>query len=572
MPAGDLPQVRQGLVDRLRSPCRAGAGRGATDRPVHVPTSPAKGRAEPARRPLTRAGHPGARHTLVPAMTTTKTYDVRTHGCQMNVHDSERLAGLLEAAGYLDWPASRPTAAPTPPTSSSSTPAQCGRTPTTGSTATWASCGRPSCGTPPCRSPSAAASPRRTVPPSCDRAPWVDVVFGTHNIGSLPALLDRARHNGAAAGRDPRQPRDLPVDPADPPRVGLLRLGLDLGGLQQHLHVLHRPVAARHRGGPPSRRRPRRGPGAGRRGRPRGHAARAERQHLRGGVRRPAGLRQAAARLRGDRRAGAGPVHQPAPRDFTPDVIAAMAETPNVMPSLHMPLQSGSDAVLRAMRRSYRGARYLDIIDEVRGASPTRRSPPTSSSASPARPRPTSRAPSTSSRRLASRARSRSSTRPARAHRPPTMAEQVPKAVVQERYERLVALQEEIPGGETGLWKAARSRLSSPRGGPQGRRDPAPLRPGAGQPARALHAPARPPAPDAPRPGDLVTVEVTYGAPHHLVADSALRGGPYSVRRTAGGEAWSAEQAPDASRPPLVSLGMPSRGRPRAPAGLPGRC
>ena len=29
-------------------------------------------------------------------MTSPKTYDVRTHGCQMNVHDSERLAGLLE--------------------------------------------------------------------------------------------------------------------------------------------------------------------------------------------------------------------------------------------------------------------------------------------------------------------------------------------------------------------------------------------------------------------------------------------------------------------------------------------
>src|SRR5699024_12252315 len=33
---------------------------------------------------------------------TPKTYDVRTHGCQMNVHDSERLAGLLETAGYVD--------------------------------------------------------------------------------------------------------------------------------------------------------------------------------------------------------------------------------------------------------------------------------------------------------------------------------------------------------------------------------------------------------------------------------------------------------------------------------------
>src|SRR5699024_7857592 len=40
--------------------------------------------------------------TLEGAMNTTKTYDVRTHGCQMNVHDSERLAGLLETAGYVD--------------------------------------------------------------------------------------------------------------------------------------------------------------------------------------------------------------------------------------------------------------------------------------------------------------------------------------------------------------------------------------------------------------------------------------------------------------------------------------
>ena len=36
------------------------------------------------------------------ATTGVRTYDVRTHGCQMNVHDSERLAGLLETAGYVD--------------------------------------------------------------------------------------------------------------------------------------------------------------------------------------------------------------------------------------------------------------------------------------------------------------------------------------------------------------------------------------------------------------------------------------------------------------------------------------
>src|SRR5690606_41916980 len=51
--------------------------------------------------------------TLDSAMNTTKTYDVRTHGCQMNVHDSERLAGLLETAGYVDLASVPPTDRPT---------------------------------------------------------------------------------------------------------------------------------------------------------------------------------------------------------------------------------------------------------------------------------------------------------------------------------------------------------------------------------------------------------------------------------------------------------------------------
>lgn len=60
----------------------------------------------------------------------------------------------------------------------------------------------------------------------------------------------------------------------------------------------------------------------------------------------------------------------PHPAAFTDDVIAAMAETPNVMPQLHMPLQSGSDKVLKDMRRSYRSEKYLGILDRVRQAMP----------------------------------------------------------------------------------------------------------------------------------------------------------------------------------------------------------
>ena len=85
------------------------------------------------------------------------------------------------------------------------------------------------------------------------RAPWVDVVFGTHNVGSLPTLLERARHNARGPGGDPRVAGGLPVVAAGQARLALLRLGVDLGGLQQHLHVLHRAVAARQGGRPAAR-------------------------------------------------------------------------------------------------------------------------------------------------------------------------------------------------------------------------------------------------------------------------------------------------------------------------------
>ena len=146
-----------------------------------------------------------------------------------------------------------------------------------------------------------------------DKAPWVDVVFGTHNIGSPAGAARPGRAQPAGRGRDPREPGRLSLHAAHSPRLRLQRLGVDLGGLQQHLHVLHRPRAARQGDGPPPRRHPRRGGGARRPGRGRGDPARPERQHLRRRVRRPARLRQAAARLRRDRRPGAGALHQPAP-------------------------------------------------------------------------------------------------------------------------------------------------------------------------------------------------------------------------------------------------------------------
>jgi tRNA-2-methylthio-N6-dimethylallyladenosine synthase len=58
------------------------------------------------------------------------------------------------------------------------------------------------------------------------------------------------------------------------------------------------------------------------------------------------------------------------PKDLSPDTIAAMVEVPAVMPYLHLPVQSGSDSILKAMNRHYTKASYLDLIGKIRAAVP----------------------------------------------------------------------------------------------------------------------------------------------------------------------------------------------------------
>ncbi len=60
----------------------------------------------------------------------------------------------------------------------------------------------------------------------------------------------------------------------------------------------------------------------------------------------------------------------PYPTEFTPRVIEAMADTPSVCEHVHLPVQSGSDAVLRRMLRRYTRARYLEVVSRLRGAMP----------------------------------------------------------------------------------------------------------------------------------------------------------------------------------------------------------
>ena len=58
------------------------------------------------------------------------------------------------------------------------------------------------------------------------------------------------------------------------------------------------------------------------------------------------------------------------PNDMADDLVAAFAEVPQLMPYLHLPVQSGSDRVLRAMNRRHTAAHYLRLVERLRGARP----------------------------------------------------------------------------------------------------------------------------------------------------------------------------------------------------------
>jgi tRNA-2-methylthio-N6-dimethylallyladenosine synthase len=242
----------------------------------------------------------------------------------------------------------------------------------------------------------------------------------------------------------------------------------------------------------------------------------------------------------------------PHPRDFTSDVIAAMAETPNVCPHLHMPLQSGSDDVLRRMRRSYRSSRYLAIIDEVRAALPHAAITTDVIVGFPGE----TEADFQATLDVVARARFASAFTFQYSPRPGTPAaslpDQLPKAVVQERYMRLVALQEEISWTANRALEGTVVELLVAAG--EGKKDSATHRlSGRARDGRLVHFA---PGSATVRPGDVVEVAIGYGAPHHLVADGPL----LTHRRTRAGDQH------DTPVRATTGLGLPAFGVP-APVG-----
>ncbi|MDO5534492.1 MAG: tRNA (N6-isopentenyl adenosine(37)-C2)-methylthiotransferase MiaB, partial [Propionibacteriaceae bacterium] len=141
-----------------------------------------------------------------------------------------------------------------------------------------------------------------------------------------------------------------------------------------------------------------------------------------------------------------------------------------------------------------------------------------------------------------------------------TMPNQIPKAVVQERYERLVDLVGEVAWAENKKLVGETVEVMFATG--EGRKDDATNRvSGRARDNRLVHV-TIPDGMEPPRPGDLADVEITYAAPHYLNADGAVT----NLRRTAGGDAWARwHDAPPA--PTGVGLGMPlRRPEPMAPA------
>lgn len=487
-----------------------------------------------------------------------RTYEVRTYGCQMNVHDSERLSGLLEDAGYV-----KAVAGDTADLVVFNTCAvrENADNKLYGTLGHLAPIKAEREGMQIAVGGCLAQKDRDTV---VKKAPWVDVVFGTHNIGSLPVLLERARHNEQAqveiiesleafpstlpAKRESayagwvsisvgcnntctfcivpalrgkevdRRPGDVLAEVQALVEQGVLEVTLLGQNVNSYGVSFADPEEPRDRGA-------------------------------------FAKLLRAAGAIEGLERVR---FTSPHPAEFTDDVIEAMAETPNVCPQLHMPLQSGSDRVLKAMRRSYRSAKFLGIIEKVRAAMPHAAITTDIIVGFPGETEEDFQATLDVVRqaRFTSAFTFQYSIRPGTPAA--TMPDQLPKEVVQERYDRLIELQEQISlEGNQALVGSTVELLVAEGAGKKN--DKTARMSGRARDGRLVHfRPTLNPAPGSEiRPGDIITIDVTGAAPHYLIAD----GDVLTHRRTRAGDAHEQGITPKTA-PIGVGLGLPSIGAP----------
>jgi tRNA-2-methylthio-N6-dimethylallyladenosine synthase len=463
----------------------------------------------------------------------------------MNVHDSERLAGLLEAAGYV---AAAPELAADVVVFNTCAVRENADNKLYGNLGALAPV---KARTPGMQIAVGGCLAQKDQGEILRRAPWVDVVFGTHNIGSLPILLERARINDEAQLEIIESLETFPSTlPTRRESAYSAWVAISVGCNNTCTFCIVPSLRGKERD---------RAPGD----------ILAEVQALvdegvieitllgqnvnafgvEFGQRDAfANLLRACGDIEGLERVR---FTSPHPRDFTADVIAAMAETPNVMPQLHMPLQSGSDSVLARMRRSYRADRYLGIIDDVRAAMPHAAITTDIIVGFPGE----TEADFAATLDVVRQARFAAAFTFQYSKRPGTPAadypNQVPADVVQERYLRLVDVVEEISWSENKAFVGRQVEVLVAEG--EGRKDDRTARrSGRAADNRLVHfAPPGVPV----RPGDVVTTTVTYAAPHHLVADDPAA----TVRPTAAGRAWEARSGSTGATS-AVALGLPGVG------------
>ena len=451
---------------------------------------------------------------------------VHTLGCQMNVHDSERIAGVLEQDGYV--PATEEQAADKDVdliVMNTCAVRENAAERMYGTIGLWAELKRAHPNMQIAVGGCMAQLDRQRI---ASKAPWVDAVFGTKNIGALPRLLDQARVAGSC---QVEVKEDLDYFPSQLPVARASKVSswvsISIGCNNTCTFCIVPTTRGREHD-----RRP-------------GDILAEVRRCVEQGAKEVTLLGQNVNSFGygiGDRYAfskllrACGDIEglermrftSPHPAAFTDDVIAAMAETPNVMHQLHMPLQSGSDKILRSMRRSYRSARFLDILRKVREAMPDAQISTDIIVGFPGETEEDFQA----TMDVVREARFQSAFTFEYSPRPGTPAasmEQVPHEVVQERFDRLVALQEQITAQELAKFEGRDVEVMIT--GVQGKKDATTHRVTGRERTGVLVHIGVPEGEPLPQIGDFVTATVTHAGRHNLIADpNPAQGQTYLVR------------------------------------------
>jgi tRNA-2-methylthio-N6-dimethylallyladenosine synthase len=468
----------------------------------------------------------------------TRTFVVETYGCQMNVHDTERIAGLLLDAGYE---AALEGSTPDLVVFNTCAVRENADNKLYGNLSFLAPLKKSN---PNFQIAVGGCMAQKDQESIIKRAPYVDVVFGTHNIGSLPALLERARIEEASQVEIKESLEHFPSTlPARRHSAFSAWVSISVGCNNTCTFCIVPSLRGVEKD------------------RPKAEILTEARALVEQGVVEitllgqnvnaygvDLGERGAFAQLIRDVGAIDGLERlrfmSPHPRDFTGDVIEAMAETKAAMPHLHMPLQSGSDRILQAMRRSYRSDRYLKIISDVRAAMPDAGITtdiivgfPGESEEDFAATLDVVRA-----AKFTAAYTFQYSKRPGTPAA--TMPDQIGDEAMAERYTRLHKLQQEISGeiNKASIGKSYEILISDH----EGRHDIDRSRMNGRTPDfRLVHVEG-----EELRPGDIADVTITESSPNFMV------GSLNSVRPTRGGDAHAA-RVKEAGPTPIM-MGMPT--------------